>query len=46
MTWGVEDNLIERFTAAGVPKEQMSFHKDTYTSNPPVRRARRSRRQT
>ena len=35
MTWGVEDNVIERFTAAGVPKEQVSFQKDTYTFNFP-----------
>src|SRR5438445_4051493 len=35
MTWGVEDNVIERFTAAGVPKEQISFQKDTYTFNFP-----------
>lgn len=21
MTWGVENNVVERFTAAGVPKE-------------------------
>ena len=31
MTWGVEDNVIERFTAAGAPQEQISFQKDTYT---------------
>jgi SAM-dependent methyltransferase len=31
MTWGVEDNVIERFTAAGIPQEQMSLQKDTYT---------------
>jgi SAM-dependent methyltransferase len=31
MTWGVEDNVIERFTAAGVPKEQISFQRDAYT---------------
>jgi SAM-dependent methyltransferase len=31
MTWGVEDNVIERFTVAGVPQEQISFQKDTYT---------------
>ena len=35
MTWGVEDNVIERFTAAGVPEEQISFQKDTYTFNFP-----------
>src|SRR5438105_6993562 len=31
MTWGVEDNVVERFAAAGVPKEQISFQKATYT---------------
>jgi SAM-dependent methyltransferase len=31
MTWGVADNVVERFTAAGVPKEQISFQRDTYT---------------
>jgi SAM-dependent methyltransferase len=31
MTWGVEENVIERFTAAGVPAEQISFERDTYT---------------
>jgi SAM-dependent methyltransferase len=35
MTWGVEDNVIERFTAAGVPAEQISFQRDTYTFNFP-----------
>jgi hypothetical protein len=35
MTWGVEDNVVERFAAAGVPKEQISFQKDTYTFNFP-----------
>ena len=33
MTWGVEDNVIERFAAAGVPEEQISFERDTYTFN-------------
>jgi len=33
MTWGVEDNVIERFTAADVLKEQISFQRDTYTFN-------------
>src|SRR5436190_8705942 len=33
MTWGVESNVIERFGAAGVPKEKISFLKDTYTFN-------------
>jgi ubiquinone/menaquinone biosynthesis C-methylase UbiE len=31
MTWGVESNVIDRFTAAGVPRENISFVKDTYT---------------
>jgi len=31
MTWGVEANVIERFAAAGIPKEQISFLRDTYT---------------
>jgi SAM-dependent methyltransferase len=31
MTWGVEDNVIERFVAAGVPQDQISFDRDTYT---------------
>ncbi|HEY2436303.1 MAG TPA: methyltransferase domain-containing protein [Solirubrobacteraceae bacterium] len=33
MTWGVEDDVVERFTAAGVPKERVSFSRDTYTFN-------------
>jgi SAM-dependent methyltransferase len=35
MTWGVEDNVIERFAAAGVPEEKISFERDTYTFNFP-----------
>src|SRR6478752_6652967 len=31
MTWGVEEHVIERFTGAGVPAEQVSFERDTYT---------------
>ena len=31
MTWGGEDNVIERFAGAGVPAEQISFERDTYT---------------
>ena len=33
MTWGVEDDVIERFAAAGVPEERISFVRDTYTFN-------------
>ena len=35
MTWGIESNVIERFAATGVPKENVSFLKDTYTFNFP-----------
>src|SRR5580700_6577608 len=33
MTWGLENNVIERFVGAGVPKEKVSFVRDTYTFN-------------
>ena len=33
MTWGVESNVIERFGNAGIPKENISFVRDTYTFN-------------
>jgi SAM-dependent methyltransferase len=33
MTWGVEDQVIERFAAAGVPEQQVSLARDTYTFN-------------
>jgi alkyl hydroperoxide reductase subunit AhpC/SAM-dependent methyltransferase len=33
MTWGVESNVLERFAAAGVPKENVSFARETYTFN-------------
>jgi ubiquinone/menaquinone biosynthesis C-methylase UbiE len=35
MTWGVENNVVERFAGTGVPKEKISFAKDTYTFNYP-----------
>src|SRR5437762_10079719 len=35
MTWGVEENVIERFAAAGVREEKISFERDTYTFNYP-----------
>jgi SAM-dependent methyltransferase len=35
MLWGVEDEVVERFTAAGVPKEQISFQRSTYTFDYP-----------
>jgi hypothetical protein len=36
MTWGVEDNVIERFAGAGVPKDKVAFARDTYTFNYPA----------
>ena len=33
MTWGVEDHVIERFTAAGVPEENISLERDSYMFN-------------
>ncbi len=35
MTWGVESNVIERFVGAGVPKENVSFARDTFVFNYP-----------
>jgi hypothetical protein len=31
MTWGQVDNVVERFTKAGVPQENISFEKETFT---------------
>jgi ubiquinone/menaquinone biosynthesis C-methylase UbiE len=39
MTWGIESNVIERFGAAGVAKDSISFVRDTYTfrfASPPA----------
>ena len=33
MLWGVESNVTERFTHAGIPKENISFSKETFTFN-------------
>jgi len=33
MTWGIEANVIERFANAGVPQDNVSFVRDTYTFN-------------
>ena len=30
MTWGVEQEVTERFTAAGVPTDKIAFRRDTY----------------
>jgi SAM-dependent methyltransferase len=35
MTWGVESNVIEHFTAAGIPKDNISFERDTFVFNFP-----------
>jgi len=35
MTWGVEGNVIDRFAAAGVPAEKISFARNTFTFNFP-----------
>jgi hypothetical protein len=35
MTWGIENNVIERFAGAGVPKEKISFARDTFIFNFP-----------
>jgi ubiquinone/menaquinone biosynthesis C-methylase UbiE len=31
MTWGIENNVVERFGQAGVAKDKISFLRDTYT---------------
>ena len=35
MTWGVDENVKERFAGAGVPEENISLERDTYTFNFP-----------
>jgi SAM-dependent methyltransferase len=35
MTWGVESHVTERFGAAGIASEQISFVRDTFTFNYP-----------
>jgi len=35
MTWGIENNVIERFAAAGVSTEKISSVRETYTFNFP-----------
>jgi len=36
MTWGVESHVIERFAGAGIPKESISFVRDTFTFSVPA----------
>jgi len=35
MLWGVETNVVERFTNVGIPKENIAFSKETFTFNAP-----------
>lgn len=35
MLWGVEKNVVERFTAAGIPENKISFERDTFVFNYP-----------
>ena len=35
MTWGIESKVVERFGAAGVPRERLSFARETFTFNSP-----------
>src|SRR6267154_4980521 len=35
MLWGIEENVTERFTAAGINKENISFAKETFTFKAP-----------
>lgn len=36
MTWGVEENVVERFGGAGVSADQISFSRETYTFEYPA----------
>jgi SAM-dependent methyltransferase len=35
MTWGIEANVVERFAAAGIPREKVSFSRETFTFKTP-----------
>ena len=35
MLWGMEDHVVDRFVQAGIPKENISFIRDTFTFNAP-----------
>jgi SAM-dependent methyltransferase len=37
MTWGVENEVAERFAAAGVPRDRVSFARESWTFNHPGR---------
>ncbi len=36
MTWGMEDKVVERLTAAGIPAERIAFERDTFVFAAPV----------
>jgi ubiquinone/menaquinone biosynthesis C-methylase UbiE len=36
VTWGVEDNVVERYAAAGISREQISFSRETYRFDYPA----------
>ena len=36
MTWGVEEHVIERFTAAGIPQDEITFERDTWAWSLPA----------
>lgn len=36
VTWGVEDHVVERFVAAGVPVDRIAFARETFTFSAPV----------
>lgn len=36
MTWGMEDKVLERFAAAGIPANRVSFERDTFIFIAPV----------
>ena len=36
MTWGLEENVIERFGQAGIPSDQIDFSRETYTFEYPA----------
>jgi ubiquinone/menaquinone biosynthesis C-methylase UbiE len=35
MLWGIEENVVERFTRAGIKRENISFDKETFTFKAP-----------
>jgi hypothetical protein len=36
MTWGINDDVVERFVAAGIPEDKISFARDTFVFNAPM----------